>query len=68
MIQSSDREAFLKQAENTGAERLLGGRTYLYFTVKTVSEDTLLPISFAPVSKLDQTVEKPGMINDFSSI
>lgn len=36
-------------------------RTYLYFTVMTVSEDTLLPTSFAPVSKLDQTVENPGL-------
>lgn len=36
-------------------------RTYLYFTVITVSEATLLPTSFAPVSKLDQTVEKPGI-------
>ena len=35
--------------------------TYLYLTVKTVSEATLLPTIFAPVSKLDQTVEKPGL-------
>lgn len=33
--------------------------TYLYFTVVTVSEATLLPISFAPTSKLDQTAENP---------
>lgn len=36
-------------------------RTYLYLTVITVSEDTLLPISLAPFSKLAQTVEKPGL-------
>lgn len=36
-------------------------RTYLYFTVVTVSAATLLPTSFAPVSRLDQIVEKPGL-------
>ncbi len=36
-------------------------RTYLYFTVVTVSDATLLPTSFAPVSRLDQIVEKPGL-------
>lgn len=36
-------------------------RTYLYITVVTVSAATLLATSFAPVSRLDQTVEKPGL-------
>lgn len=46
--------------ENIEAE-MQNVRTYLYFTVMTVSEVTLLPTSFAPVSKLDQTVENPGL-------
>lgn len=33
----------------------------MYVTVVTVSAATLLPISFAPVSRLDQIVEKPGL-------
>lgn len=36
-------------------------KTYLCLTVITVSEETLLPTSFAPFSKLDQIVEKPGL-------
>lgn len=46
--------------ENIEAE-MQNVRTYLYFTVMTVSEVTLLPTSFAPVSKLDQTVENPDL-------
>lgn len=41
-------------------------RTYLYFTVMTVSDATLLPTTFAPVSRLDQIVERPGLnVKDF---
>lgn len=44
---------------NEGAEK--GSvRTYLCVTVRTVSFVTLLPTSFAPVSRLDQTADKPG--------
>lgn len=35
-------------------------RTYLYFTVVTVSDRTLLPTVFAPVSKPVHIAERPG--------
>lgn len=60
-IHSRDRNQHLKESEGTEAEEKVG-RTYLNLTVVTVSEATLFPTSFAPVSRLDQTVEKPGMI------
>lgn len=67
MIQSSDHKCFSKEAESTEADRK-EGRTYLNFTMVTVSEATLFPTSFAPVSRLDQTVEKPGMIKQIHHI
>lgn len=62
MIQSSDQEA-----ESTEADRKIGW-THLNFTVVTVSDATLFPTSFAPVSILDQTVEKPAMIKQIYHI
>lgn len=61
MIQSWDHKEFFKEPEGTEAERK-DGRTYLNLTIVTVSEATLFPTSFAPLSILDQTVEKPGMM------
>lgn len=61
MIRSSDHKRFSKEAESTVADRK-DGRTHLNLTMVTVSEATLFPTSFAPVSRLDQTVENPGMI------
>lgn len=67
MIQSSDHKRFLKEAESTEADRK-DGWTHLNFTVVTVSDATLFPTSFAPVSILDQTVEKPAMIKQIYHI